>query len=131
MVMNQLPGCPLWRVLPIVLLGMVMTGLGQSTVPPGPAPGAMINVYGHTLHIHCVGLQDAKPVVIFEAGGGAFSEDWVAVQDLLAARFRTCAYDRAGPGVERSRTCAENSKAGHCSDLHKSPSRNATIVSSA
>jgi len=39
----------------------------------------MINVYGHKLHIHCVGPQDGKPVVIFEAGGGAFSKDWKAL----------------------------------------------------
>jgi pimeloyl-ACP methyl ester carboxylesterase len=58
----------------------------------------MIDVYGHKLRIHCVGPQNANPVVVFEAGGGAYSEDWIAVQDLLAARFRTCAYDRAGLG---------------------------------
>jgi hypothetical protein len=51
------------RVLPIVLLGMAMTGVGQSAVPRGPAHGEMINVYGHKLHIHCVGPQDGKPVV--------------------------------------------------------------------
>src|SRR4030095_811162 len=86
------------RVLPIVLLGMAMTGVGQSAAPRGPAHGEMINVYGHKLHIHCVGPQDGKPVVIFEAGGGAFSKDWKAVQSFLAGRVRTCAYDRAGLG---------------------------------
>jgi hypothetical protein len=39
------------RALPILLLGMAMTGMGQSAVPQGPAPGKMINVYGHKLHI--------------------------------------------------------------------------------
>src|SRR5262245_66399358 len=34
------------RVLPIMLLGMAMTGVGQSAVPRGPAHGEMINVYG-------------------------------------------------------------------------------------
>jgi pimeloyl-ACP methyl ester carboxylesterase len=37
-------------------------------------------------------------MVIFEAGGGAFSKDWTAVQSLLKARVRSCAYDRAGLG---------------------------------
>lgn len=98
MVVDRLSVRPSCRVLPIVLLCIVMTELGQSAVPTGPAPGTMINVYGHRLHIHCVGPQSMKPVVIFEAGGGAFSEDWVAVQDLLAEQVRTCAYDRAGLG---------------------------------
>jgi hypothetical protein len=39
------------RALPILLLDMAMTGMGQSAVPQGPAPGKMINVYGHKLHI--------------------------------------------------------------------------------
>jgi pimeloyl-ACP methyl ester carboxylesterase len=58
----------------------------------------MIDVGGHRLHIHCVGPRDAKPVVILEAGAGAFSKDWNTVQSLLAERIRTCAYDRAGVG---------------------------------
>ena len=75
-----------------------MTWLGQSAAAAGPAPGTLIDVSGHRLHIHCAGPPDSKPVVVFEAGAGAFSQDWTGVQDRLAARFRTCAYDRAGLG---------------------------------
>jgi len=82
-----------------ILLSITIAALAQVKVPTlGPAPGTMIDVGGHKLHIRCVGLDDAKPVVILEAGGGAFSKDWTAVQSLLAARIRTCAYDRAGLG---------------------------------
>ena len=70
--------------------------LGQTNL--GPAPGTMIDVGGHKLQIHCTGPRDAKPVVIFAAGGGAFSKDWTLVQSLLARQVRTCAYDRAGLG---------------------------------
>lgn len=79
----------------VLVVGPVTT---QSSVPLGPAPGEMIDVGGHRLHIHCVGPRDAKPVVILEAGGGAFSKDWTALQSMLAERIRTCAYDRAGLG---------------------------------
>jgi pimeloyl-ACP methyl ester carboxylesterase len=81
-----------------VLLSIAIAALAQVKVPNlGPAPGTRIDIGGHKLHIHCVG-PDAKPVVILEAGGGAFSKDWSTVQSLLAARIRTCAYDRAGLG---------------------------------
>jgi pimeloyl-ACP methyl ester carboxylesterase len=73
-------------------------GLAQPKTALGPAPGTLIDVDGHKLHIHCVGPLDRQPTVIFEAGGGAFSKDWNAVQNLLAPRFRTCAYDRTGLG---------------------------------
>ena len=81
-----------------VILGVAALVLAQSTSPLGSAPGRFIDVGGHKLHINCVGPADAKPIVVFESGGGAFSKDWVAVQTLVAKRVRTCAYDRAGLG---------------------------------
>ena len=72
--------------------------LGQTTGPLAPAPGKLIDVYGHKMHIHCVGPDGARPIVILEAGGGGFSRDWNAVQNLLEPEVRTCAYDRAGIG---------------------------------
>lgn len=86
------------RFLLVLMFGAVIAGFAQSSVPLGPAPGKMIDVGGHKLHICCVGPHNAKPAVILEAGGGAFSKDWTAVQSLLAERVRTCAYDRAGLG---------------------------------
>ena len=80
----------------VVILGTVIPAFGQSKL--GAAPGTMIDVGGHKLHINCTGPLDAKPVVIFEAGGGAFSKDWTGVQSLLARQVRACAYDRAGLG---------------------------------
>lgn len=78
------------------ILGTVILASGQSKL--GAAPGTMIEVGGHTLHINCSGPHEAKPVVIFEAGGGAFSKDWTLVQSLLARQVGSCAYDRAGLG---------------------------------
>jgi pimeloyl-ACP methyl ester carboxylesterase len=76
-------------------------GLGHGSAqkrPEGPPPGQMVDIGGRSLQLRCVGPADASPVVILEAGGGAFSSAWTAVQDALADRVRTCAYDRAGSG---------------------------------
>src|ERR1700741_4016567 len=64
----------------------------------GPAPGVMVDVGSHRLHLRCIGAAGTGPTVILEAGGGGFSPVWSQVQNLLASRMRTCAYDRAGLG---------------------------------
>ncbi len=51
---------------------------------------------GRTLNFRCRGA--GAPTVIFEAGYGGTSLAWWKVQELLADRFRSCAYDRAGYG---------------------------------
>jgi len=85
-------------------LGVLAITLGASaeltaqTPPSGPAPGTLVAIGGHKLHIRCVGPADATPTVILEAGGGAFSTTWARVQDLLPSTVRSCAYDRAGSG---------------------------------
>ena len=65
------------------ILGVVQPGLAQPKAPPGPAPGTLV---------------DARPVILFESGGGGFSQDWSAVQKILGERVRSCGYDRAGLG---------------------------------
>jgi pimeloyl-ACP methyl ester carboxylesterase len=66
------------------------------TVSEHPAPGAMISVGSHRLHLHCLG--SGAPTVVLEAGLGGTAMEWVRVQEPLSRRFRTCAYDRAGYG---------------------------------
>jgi pimeloyl-ACP methyl ester carboxylesterase len=56
----------------------------------------MVDVGGHRLHLHCVG--QGSPTVVLDAGLGAFSLDWGAVQPQIATTTRVCAYDRAGLG---------------------------------
>ena len=80
-------------------LALAFSALGsaQRTLPPGPPPGRLIDVAGVSFHIHCVG-PTGGPTVILDAGAGDYSNRWSAVQDLLAPRIRSCAYDRAGLG---------------------------------
>src|SRR5215218_4672575 len=61
-----------------------------------PPPGQPVDVGGYRLHLHCIG--QGSPTVVLDAGLGAFSLDWGAVQPHIATSTRVCAYDRAGLG---------------------------------
>ena len=90
---------PLTLIVAFALVSsMICASHAQSKASLGPPPGTLIVVGDHEMHIRCVGPLNAKPTVIFEAGGGGSSKDWDAVQELLAPRIRSCAYDRAGSG---------------------------------
>jgi pimeloyl-ACP methyl ester carboxylesterase len=53
---------------------------------------------GRMLQITCTGR--GEPTILLEAGGGSSSSDYpFAVRSALAAKTRTCTYDRAGLGA--------------------------------
>ena len=58
------------------------------------APGKLVDLGGHRLHVNCSG--QGSPVVVVENGLGDFSFDWILVQDRVARFSRICTYDRAG-----------------------------------
>ncbi|MCC6390529.1 MAG: alpha/beta hydrolase [Bryobacterales bacterium] len=58
------------------------------------APGQMVDVGGHRLHLHCIG--EGAPVVVLESGLGEDSTIWALVQPEVAKFSKVCAYDRAG-----------------------------------
>jgi pimeloyl-ACP methyl ester carboxylesterase len=59
-----------------------------------PAPGELIDVGGHRLHVTCAGT--GRPAVVLEAGIAASSLSWAAVAPSIAQFTRVCTYDRAG-----------------------------------
>jgi pimeloyl-ACP methyl ester carboxylesterase len=61
-----------------------------------PAPGRLVDVGGHRLHIWCTGA--GAPPVILEAGLGGSSVGWGVVQPEVARFTQVCSYDRAGMG---------------------------------
>jgi hypothetical protein len=74
---------------------LVATKIDQRKL--GPAPGEMVSVGNHKLHISCMG--EGSPTVILEAGTPGTSVEWSAwVQPEVAKATRVCAYDRAGLG---------------------------------
>ena len=97
----------LWivRILLGLLALIVLLALGGATyeaiMAAGdgkryPPPGQLVDVGGYRLHLHCIG--QGSPTVVLDAGLGAFSLDWGAVQPHIAKSTRVCTYDRAGLG---------------------------------
>jgi pimeloyl-ACP methyl ester carboxylesterase len=73
-----------------------------------PAPGRLVDVAGHRMHINCMGK--GSPTVILESGFGGYSLDWTLVQPEIAKFTRVCSYDRAGLGWSDARPEARTSK---------------------
>jgi pimeloyl-ACP methyl ester carboxylesterase len=61
-----------------------------------PAPGRLITVGPHRLHIHQQGA--GTPAVILEAGVAGSSSGWALVEPGIAEFTRVASYDRAGLG---------------------------------
>jgi pimeloyl-ACP methyl ester carboxylesterase len=71
----------------------------ESTPPPFPPPGKLVDVGGWRLHLNCSGESAAsRPTVILESGIGDFSVEWSLVQPGVAGFARVCSYDRGGDG---------------------------------
>jgi pimeloyl-ACP methyl ester carboxylesterase len=61
-----------------------------------PAPGRIVEIDGHKMHIYCTG--SGSPTIVLEAGAGNDSVVWRGVQPVLSKTTRVCSYDRAGSG---------------------------------
>src|SRR5215210_7424921 len=61
-----------------------------------PAPGQLVDVDGHRMHLSCRG--EGRPTVVMDSGLGGWSLDWSLVQPQVAGFTRVCTYDRAGMG---------------------------------
>jgi pimeloyl-ACP methyl ester carboxylesterase len=92
-----------WLLYPILAVLLVASiGGGFETVRESmdasayPAPGQLIDIGGHRLHLHCTG--SGSPTVILEPGGGASSSDFAWIAPVVARDTTVCVYDRAGRG---------------------------------
>jgi len=74
----------------------VLTGVDASPIKQWPAPGQLVSVGEHRLHLHCKG--QGGPTLVLEAGMAGWSQDWAFVHDGLAQVGQVCSYDRAGYG---------------------------------
>jgi pimeloyl-ACP methyl ester carboxylesterase len=70
--------------------------IGPNALSVHPAPGKIVSVGGHKMHIYCTG--SGSPTIVLEAGGQNDSVIWRGVQPALSRTTRVCAYDRAGFG---------------------------------
>lgn len=72
------------------------TSPGQ-TDPDGVLPGRLVDLGEYRLHLDCRG--QARPAVVIDAGGGAWSIFFRHIQRaLVESGVRVCTYDRAGLG---------------------------------
>jgi pimeloyl-ACP methyl ester carboxylesterase len=85
----------------ILLLGLVVVGLIRESITRNryhaeyPAPGQMVTINNHDIHLHCVG--DGTPTVVFESDLDQYgSLSWNSVQGEIGKYTRACSYDRAG-----------------------------------
>ena len=66
-----------------------------------PAPGQLVEIDGHTLHLNITGTKHAGegPTVILESGmGPAFSDAWAWYQNAIDDYAQVVSYDRPGLG---------------------------------
>ena len=78
-------------LLVLLVFGLVIP---LNSHPPFPAPGRLVDLGGHRLHVRCTGK--GTPAVVVENGLGDFSFDWILVQTKVESFTRICTYDRAG-----------------------------------
>ena len=92
----------LWVVYPLLAVyALCALGGGYETVRASDrrtqsAPGQLIDVGGHRLHLSCAG--SGSPTVILESGLGEGAAYWRFISDAVARDTKVCVYDRAGRG---------------------------------
>jgi pimeloyl-ACP methyl ester carboxylesterase len=88
---------PLLGVYALCALGGAYQTIQASIDRRSPvAPGQLIEVGGHRLHLNCVG--SGTPAVILESGLGETAAYWTGISTAVARDAKVCVYDRAGRG---------------------------------
>ena len=93
-----------WLAIGAVVLMVVAIGAGRyyqvsseaADMARFPAPGELVNVDGHLMHIDCRG--EGVPTVVIEQGLQSVSSAWDDIIGKVASFTRVCAYDRVGLG---------------------------------
>lgn len=86
-----------WLNLPVFAQQSALPVADQTLLPYASTKDSVRLPGGRIIHLVCMG--HGHPVVILTAGGSGWSIAWNKVQPAVAARTRTCAWDRAGFGL--------------------------------
>lgn len=104
-----------WLVRPVVFLvclilaGTIFESVAEAAdIQAYSPPGQMVDVGGFRMHLNCTGT--GSPTVIIEAGLGAWSLEWSAIQAEIAKTTRVCTYDRAGMGYSEAGPLPRNAE---------------------
>jgi len=91
-----------WLVYPLLgVYALCALGGGYETIRESldrsiAAPGQLVDVGGHRLHLRCAG--SGTPTVLLESGLGETDAYWGWISPAVARDTRVCVYDRAGRG---------------------------------
>lgn len=75
---------------------LATTGYAQNQPVLPPAPGQLVDIGDHTIHLYCTG--EGSPTVVMDAGLGDGSLSFRDLQQRVSTFTRVCTYDRAGYG---------------------------------
>jgi pimeloyl-ACP methyl ester carboxylesterase len=102
-----------WVVYPLLsVYALCAVGGGYQTLQEAldrrtyVAPGQLVDVGGHRLHLHCAG--SGTPTVVLESGLGETGAYWGWISTALALDTRVCVYDRAGRGWSDPASAAQD-----------------------
>jgi pimeloyl-ACP methyl ester carboxylesterase len=91
-----------WLVYPLLgVYALCALGGGYETIREAldrriVAPGLLVDVGGHRLHLRCAG--SGTPTVLLESGLGETGAYWGWISPAIAPDTRVCVYDRPGRG---------------------------------
>lgn len=92
-----------WLLYPVIgFLFLASLGGGYETLSEASdadavaAPGRLIDVGGHQMHLRCTGT--GSPTVVLEPGAGSTSADTGWIAQAVDSETRVCVHDRAGRG---------------------------------
>ncbi len=86
-----------WFTVPLTAQENASPPVDQTLLPYASTKDSVRLPGGRIIHFVCMG--HGHPVVILTAGGSGWGIAWNKVQPAVAARTRTCAWDRAGSGL--------------------------------
>jgi pimeloyl-ACP methyl ester carboxylesterase len=110
-----------WVVYPLLgLYALAAVGGGYETVREALdrriiAPGQLVDVGGHRLHLRCTG--SGTPTVLLESGLGETAAYWEWISPAVARDTKVCVYDRPGRGWSDPVTVPQDGVAV-ATDLH-------------
>ena len=110
-----------WLVYPLLgVYALCALGGGYETLREAldrriVAPGLLVDVGGHRLHLRCAG--SGTPTVLLESGLGETGAYWGWISPAVARDTRVCVYDRAGRGWSDPVSVAQDGDAV-AADLH-------------
>jgi pimeloyl-ACP methyl ester carboxylesterase len=110
-----------WLVYPVLgVYALCALGGGYETIREAldrriVAPGQLVDVGGHRLHVRCAG--SGTPTVLLESGLGETGAYWAWISAAVANDTKVCVYDRSGRGWSDAMSSPQDGVAV-ATDLH-------------